>query len=676
MFKRIAVLALVAIFTACAQADPDQYKDTSGGPPVHGETNGVFYDATNDYLSFFVNDVEVGYIDSSGNITMDGSVAAQSLDPADDAATCFGTGDDFCLEFNAADAVPDCAYIGVGTESNQLVIGEVADTTGAAAADLAIAQQTNPTVIIHSADATDAADYLALAMDQTNCVVDCGQGALSMPDGITSSKTGGDVLTLTGNAPTITLVDNQSAALSIKSSGSATDFIVIDTTTDNEEVTLKCDTTKSCLRVDTGVATFDEQVVMTAGFSSAVTGADAITLTGNAPTITLADNKTAALSIKTSGTETDFIVIDTTTDNEEVTLIGRAAGVSTFRVDQGIAVFDEAAQLDAGFTSAVTGADAITLTGAAPTITLKDNEVAALSIKSSGTETDFIVIDTTTNNEEVTLVGRAAGVSTFRVDQGIAVFDEAVQMDAGFTSAVTSADAVTLTGAAPTITLKDNEAAALSIKTSGTGAAFIRIDTLTDNEVLELTGAAVATDVFHIDQGTMLVDETAAFTGGFTAGAPAILHQVIRFCGNGPTGGTETFLSPVPFDDTEADFIDGGAGCDGEDDPTIGTADEPWPQLKDAAFKPVAMVCTAICTAGTADDAIVFRMMDDTAAVTGMTCTTSALGGDATAAQCTVTDTSPATVAAGSLIAMGVDSADDDCNDAGDDFSCLVYVTF
>ena len=101
------------------------------------------------------------------------------------------------------------------------------------------------------------------------------------------------------------------------------------------------------------------------------------------------------------------------------------------------------------------------------------------------------------------------------------------------------------------------------------------------------------------------------------------------------------------------------------------------PLLKDAAFKPVAAICTAICSVGgAADDTVIFKLYDDTAAVAGATCTTAALGGDASAAQCTWTDTVPETVAAGSAIAIGVDSADDDCNDAGDDFSCLVYVTF
>jgi len=186
--------------------------------------------------------------------------------------------------------------------------------------------------------------------------------------------------------------------------------------------------------------------------------------------------------------------------------------------------------------------------------------------------------------------------------------------------------------------------------------------------------------------GALDVAGTSTLTGLVTAEAgivlasPSFLYKEIRFCGNGPTGGTETFVSPVPYDDTEADFIDGGAGCDGEDDTTIGTADEPWPDMKDVAFKPVGLVCTSLCTAAgvAASEAVTFRLMDDTAAVAGMTCTTAGGSGDATAQQCTATDSTPATVAAGSLLAIGIDTSGtaDECGDAGDDFTCILFVTF
>lgn len=230
------------------------------------------------------------------------------------------------------------------------------------------------------------------------------------------------------------------------------------------------------------------------------------------------------------------------------------------------------------------------------------------------------------------------------------------------------------------ITVKDNDSTALIIGSTGR-TNLLTVDSGNDTETVVITGTTTA-DAFHVDTGTSQFDENVDVTGGIdtdyiTVTTPAFPLQMIRFCGNGPDGGTETFLSPVPFDDTEADFISGGAGCDGEDDTTITNADEPWPILAQSAFKPVAAICTAICTgASAANDAIVFQMYDDAGAISEATCTTSALGGDATAAQCTWTDTTPETVAASSELAIGVDNTDDDCNDAGDDFECVVYVTF
>ena len=92
--KRIwMVLVLAAIGAACTQVDADQYRAT-GQQPVSGESNGVFYDATNDRLSMFVNDVEVGYITSAGNVVMDGTITEGAQALADDTSTTYGTGSD------------------------------------------------------------------------------------------------------------------------------------------------------------------------------------------------------------------------------------------------------------------------------------------------------------------------------------------------------------------------------------------------------------------------------------------------------------------------------------------------------------------------------------------------------------------------------------------------------
>lgn len=183
-----------------------------------------------------------------------------------------------------------------------------------------------------------------------------------------------------------------------------------------------------------------------------------------------------------------------------------------------------------------------------------------------------------------------------------------------------------------------------------------------------ITGATT-TDAFHVDIGTALFDE------GVDMVTAATHLETIRFCGNGPDGATATFMGPVLLDDTEADLVYGGAGCDALENVTEATADAPWHPA--FAFNPVAMVCVGRCTGATAaNDAIVFQLRDDTVDVTGMTCTTSVLTGDDVPQQCTVRDSTPATVAAASTVAIDVTMTDDDCNDVGDDFECLVYISF
>jgi hypothetical protein len=417
----------------------------------------------------------------------------------------------------------------------------------------------------------------------------------------------------------------------------------------------------------TGLMTIGETLAIT-GDLTLSGGTGALTFSA-ASTVVLADASATSLLIGPAG-YLGLITIDTTDDGEEVNIVGKSA-VSVFRIDSGFLTADEQAVLTAGFSSPVTGADVITLTGNAPTITLADNKAAALAIKTAGTSADFIVIDTLTGAEELTLKGASAGVSTFRVDVGKAVFDEQVQLDAGFTSAVTGADAVTLTGAAPTMTLKDNESAAFAINSSGTSAFFV-IDTTTDNEELTLTGAAVGTSTFRIAQGIATFDEPPTFS----AGAALALHE-IRFCGNGFNGSDDHFMGPTPYDDTEADMVTGGAGCDGLDANTAAGADELPPVAIDMAYKPVAMVCSGKCTGtSTANDAVTYALYDDTAAVAGMTCAASAWAADNTPTQCTVQDSTPETVAAGSLVAIQMVGSDDACSEGGDDFECFLYVAF
>lgn len=83
MKKLFLLLAVLTATAACTQVDADQYKAT-GLQPVYNESNGVFYDATNDRLSMFINDVEVAYFDTSGNIVLDGAYTAADVTATDD----------------------------------------------------------------------------------------------------------------------------------------------------------------------------------------------------------------------------------------------------------------------------------------------------------------------------------------------------------------------------------------------------------------------------------------------------------------------------------------------------------------------------------------------------------------------------------------------------------------
>lgn len=432
---RSTLIALTALaMVACAQADPDQYKFLGGSQPVYGESNGTYYDATNDYISWFVNDVEVGYIDSSGNLTMDGSVVAQSLDPGDDAATCYGASDDACFEFNAADSTPDSMVIGVGADSNQLIIGENADVSGAAAADLAIAKPAYPMINIHGADATDALDYITLGHDATNGVLTVGQGVVSIPAGVTttaafaSSVTGADAITLTGAAPTVTIKDNEAAALVIASSGAAA-LMTFDTQTGAEEVNIVGDTATSVFRVDTGFATFDEEAVFTLGSTnvgpivSTATAADAITLSGAAPTMTLKDAEAAAFAIKSSGTAATWMLFDTSTGAEEISINGVNAA-SAFRVDLGFATFDEQAVLTTGADCNDDmllggGAGALTFDAVSASVVTTDNVAAGLDLGAAGA-TAMIRLDTQDNAENV-VFGNGIVYNTIAITAGPAL---------------------------------------------------------------------------------------------------------------------------------------------------------------------------------------------------------------------------------------------------------------
>lgn len=293
------------------------------------------------------------------------------------------------------------------------------------------------------------------------------------------------------------------------------------------------------------------------------------------------------------------------------------------------------------------GAGAITLSGSGDSsVVLADNDTTALVVGATDA-LSIITVDTANSAEGVTVTGYLSSTGDVTCQGGVG--------------------AARFTDSASSIILPDNDTSALDIGTTG-ATNLLRFDTGDNTETVIVDGTT-ATTAFHVDIGEAVFDE------GVDMAVPAMNVVQIRFCGNGPDGATTTYMGPVLLDDTEADLAFGGAGCDGLESTTEATADNPW--HAGFAFKPVAMACVGLCTGGSAaNDAIVFQLRDDAASVTGMTCTTAALGGDGVPAQCTVRDASPATVAAASALAISITMTDDDCNDAGDDFECLVTVTF
>lgn len=181
--------------------------------------------------------------------------------------------------------------------------------------------------------------------------------------------------------------------------------------------------------------------------------------------------------------------------------------------------------------------------------------------------------------------------------------------------------------------------------------------------------------------GTGTITGASTLTGAVTASTSlttpiaATALATIRFCGNGSATGIADYMGPVLLDDTEADLAFGGAGCDALNSATEATADASW--HAGFAFVPVAMTCVGMCTgATTANDAIAYQLRDDAASVTGVACTAPAWTADAQAKQCSVRIATAATVAANSAIAVRTTGTDDACADAGDDFECLLFVTF
>jgi hypothetical protein len=278
-----------------------------------------------------------------------------------------------------------------------------------------------------------------------------------------------------------------------------------------------------------------------------------------------------------------------------------------------------------------------------------------------------------------------SGASVFNITSG-GVVSETISTGAG---------AITFSSADASIVMNDNDSTALLMGSTGQ-LGLLTLDTGNGTETVVVNGTTTQT-ALHVNVGDAQFDEDIVATGSVTAASATITGDVgsatvtastsvkspivattysaIRFCGNGINGATASYLGPVP-QGADSTYATGGAGCDGLDNTTEATADEAW-LAGNLAFYPVAMVCAGLCTAaGGANDAITYQLRDDTADVTGMTCAAGAWTGDGVLKQCKVSDETPVAVAAASKLAVKMAGTDDDCTAAGDDFECIVYVTF
>ncbi len=229
-------------------------------------------------------DCTIGYAldDDTFSLRAGGAWVALTLSGTtllDDAQIVLGTGSDAVISYDKTVQAPDTLIIAVGVDSRQLVIFEKHATD--LAADLTVAQRTDPTINLHSADSTDANDYILFYMDQTNGVIDVGQGSVSIPDPVVIT---GD-LTINGAAGSLTFLDgdetmvikdNDANSFMVTSSGAAA-FVTFDTTTDGETLILSGTTTADVLHVDVGTAQFDESVDITGVL--AVTGSATVSTT-------------------------------------------------------------------------------------------------------------------------------------------------------------------------------------------------------------------------------------------------------------------------------------------------------------------------------------------------------------------------------------------------------------
>jgi len=201
-------LAFAVAISPVAQYGADGHTGAVGGPPVGVATGNVdmggylLTDTTKTLNlgtacttshSLVAGDVCIG---GSGELEVDGAVwfdglvtfggsavVMSTLRMDDNWNLTLGNSDDTYFRFLTAPD-PDATVLSLGEDSRVLYVNEKSDRNTA----YTLAQQTNPTIAIQSADATTEAQRLMLAHDQTNGVISTGAGDVHL------KSAGSDVL--------------------------------------------------------------------------------------------------------------------------------------------------------------------------------------------------------------------------------------------------------------------------------------------------------------------------------------------------------------------------------------------------------------------------------------------------------------------------------------------------
>lgn len=178
-----------------------------------GVTGATTMSSTGSAVGFTVTSPGAFVVGNGGSTFNSSASFAGDARIPDDANIDWGTGLDFRIQYDTAQT-PDSTLFGVGTDSEGIVICQKGDINF----DFAHADQTNPTLWIHSANQSTS-EWGSLAHDQTNFVIDAGGlGAVKIgkmantaqtiaADDTTPSVDNGNVFTTSENSGATAITD-------------------------------------------------------------------------------------------------------------------------------------------------------------------------------------------------------------------------------------------------------------------------------------------------------------------------------------------------------------------------------------------------------------------------------------------------------------------------------------